>query len=85
MPSSGSHTGLVGGGGGPSALAAASAHGSPRLAYASVVEGSSPFEPGLCRHPGWARQQYQGPTPATKSAALGCLVVGPCGTEGGLT
>jgi serine/threonine protein kinase len=34
------------------ALAAASAHGLPRPAHASGVEGSSPFESGLCRQPG---------------------------------
>lgn len=67
MPSSRSQTVGAGGGGGPSALAAASAHGLPRLAHASVVEGSCPFESGLCRHPGWARQKYPTPTPATIS------------------
>ena len=44
--------GAADGVGGPSALATASAHGLPRLAHASVVEGSCPFESGPCRQPG---------------------------------
>ena len=60
--------GAVGGVGGPPALAAASAHGLPRLAHASVVEGSCPFEPGLRRHP-VGTPEGPTPTPATISHA----------------
>jgi hypothetical protein len=52
-------------------LAAASAHGLPRLARASVVEGSSPFEPGRCRHPGRDAERPK-PCRATNSRSVCC-------------
>jgi hypothetical protein len=62
----------AGGSGGPTASATASAHGLPRPARPLVVEGSCPFEPGLCRHRGWARPTAPTPTtaPLTPGAGL---------------